>query len=321
MRAGRLVSMLLLLQQRGRMTAERLSAELGVSVRTVYRDAEALGAAGIPIYGEPGHEGGYRLLEGYRTRLTGLTDAEAEVLVLAGVPEAAADLGLQAELAALELKLAAALPPGHRERAERARRVFHLDVAGWFQRADPVPLLSTVAGAAFRQQRLRVRYERWAKPKLVERDLSPLGLVLKGGKWYLVALADGAEPRTYKVANLRSAEMTEERFERPADFELADWWSRHLGDFDERRYPVRATVRFSPEAVEQAPDYLDAKVVDAIDAGQTDADGWTVAVIPIESDDHAARHLLLLGGVEVLEPVSLRGLIRSRAQEAAALHS
>jgi predicted DNA-binding transcriptional regulator YafY len=313
--------MMLLLQQRGRMTAERLSAELGVSVRTVYRDAEALAAAGIPIYGESGHDGGYRLLEGYRTRLTGLTDAEAEVLVLAGVPEAAADLGLQAELAALELKLAAALPPGHRERAERARRVFHIDVAGWFQRADPVPLLSTVADAAFGQRRLRVRYERWAKPKLVDRVLCPLGLVLKGGKWYLVAHADSGEPRTYKIANLRSAEVTEERFERPPDFALAAWWAAHLGDFDERRYPGRARVRFSPEAVERAPDHLDAKVVDAIGEGAVDAHGWTVAEIPIESDDHASRELLRLGGVEVREPASLRDLMRSRAQEAASLHS
>ena len=321
MRAGRLVSMLLLLQQRGRMTAERLSAELGVSVRTVYRDVEALASAGIPIYGESGHEGGYQLLDGYRTRLTGLTDAEAEVLVLAGVPEAAADLGLQAELAALELKIAAALPPGHQERAERARRLFHLDVAGWFQRAEPVPLLSAVAAAASQQRRLRVQYERWAKPKLVERDLCPLGLVLKGGKWYMVALAESGRPRTYKVANLLSAEMTDESFERPADFDLPAWWTRHLDDFDERRYPTEAVVRFSPDAVEQAPDYLDARVVDAIGEGTPDEEGWTVATIPIESDDHASRQLLCLGGIEVVEPASLRELMRSRALEAAALHS
>jgi len=313
--------MLLLLQQRGGMTAERLASELGVSVRTVYRDAEALAAAGIPIYGESGHAGGYRLLDGYRTRLTGLTDGEAEALALSGVPAAAADLGLQTELAALELKLSAAMPKAHRERTERARQLFHLDVAGWFQRAEPVPLLAVVANAAWEQRPLHVRYRRWEAPNVVERELWPLGLVLKGGRWYLVAASPTRPAHLYKVSNLLAAWKSDERFERPEDFDLAAWWATQLDAFDARRYRGTAVVRFSPGAVERAGDNLDADSVAAIGEAARDEAGWAVATIPIETDAHAVGELLRLGGVEVLEPASLRALMRKSALEAAALHS
>ncbi|MDN3238296.1 helix-turn-helix transcriptional regulator [Glycomyces tritici] len=326
MRAGRLVSMLLLLQQHGGMTAERLAKELGVSIRTVYRDAEALAAAGIPIYGESGHAGGYRLLAGYRTKLTGLTEGEAEALALSGVPAAATDLGLQTELAALELKLSAAMPPAQRERAEEARRLFHLDVVGWFRRAEPVPFLALVANAAWERRRLHVTYSRWAEPKEVERELCPLGLVLKSGQWYLVATtatgtAESGRPRMYKVTNLLAARKTEQTFERPEGFDLAAWWSRQLEDFDARRYRGEALVRCSPEAVAKAPDNLDADSAAAIGQGTVDEDGWTVATVPIETHAHAAGEFLRLGGLEVLEPESLRTLMRQRALEAAALHA
>ncbi|MBO3731488.1 helix-turn-helix transcriptional regulator [Glycomyces niveus] len=321
MRAGRLVSMLLLLQQRGGMTAERLARELGVSVRTVYRDAEALAAAGIPIYGESGHAGGYRLLDGYRTKLTGLTEGEAEALALSGVPAAAVDLGLQTELAALELKLSAAMPQAQRERAEEAKRLFHLDVVGWFRRAEPVPFLALAANAAWERRRLQVRYSRWAEPKEVERELCPLGLVLKGGQWYLVATVEDGPARMYKVTNLLAAKKTDKTFERPDDFDLAAWWARQLDDFDARRYQGEALVRLSPDAVAKAPDNLDADSVAAIAEGTVEPDGWTVATIPIETHAHAAGELLRLGGVEVLEPATLRTLIRELATEAAALHT
>lgn len=313
--------MLLLLQQHGGMTAEHLARELDVSVRTVYRDAEALAAAGIPIYGESGHAGGYRLLDGYRTKLTGLTEGEAEALALTGVPEAAADLGLQTELAALELKLSAAMPKAQRDRAETAKRLFHLDVVGWFRRAEPVPFLALVANAAWERRRLRVKYRRWAEPKEIERELCPLGLVLKSGQWYLVATVESGPARMYKVTNLLAAKKTEETFERPADFDLAAWWSKQLDDFDTRRYQGKALVRFSPEAVTKAPDNLDADSVAAIGEGTVEQDGWTVATVPIETHAHAAGELLRLGGVEVLEPSSLRQRMRELALEAAAFHA
>ena len=189
MRASRLVSIILLLQSRGRMTADALAAELEVSVRTIYRDVGALHAAGIPLYGEAGTDGGYRLLDGYRTRLTGMTAAEAEALALAGLPGPAAELGLGGVLAAAQLKLDAAMPAEMRTRAAMIRERFHLDAPGWYSDGDSVPYLGAVAEAVWNQRRIEVRYRRWHAPTDVTRRLDPHGIVLKAGKWYLVARA------------------------------------------------------------------------------------------------------------------------------------
>src|SRR3954469_8391357 len=201
MRASRLISLLLLLQNRGRMTAQALADELEVSVRTVYRDVESLGAAGVPIYADRGPAGGYQLLDGYRTRLTGLTSDEAGTLFLAGVPGPAAELGLGSVLAAAELKLRASLPGELADRADRVRERFHLDAPGWFRPDEPTPDLSTVAEAVWSSRRLEIRYRRWKAPREVTRTLDPLGVVLKAGRWYLVA---GSATRTtaYRVSNI-----------------------------------------------------------------------------------------------------------------------
>ncbi len=213
MRADRLLSLLLLLQNRGLMTAPGLAAELEVSVRTVYRDIEALGAAGVPVRAERGPQGGYRLMAGYRTRLTGLTDAEAGSLFLAGLPGPAGDLGLGAVLASAQLKVEAALPGELADQARRVRERFHLDAPAWFRDADPVPHLERIAGAVWERRVLRTRYRRWRGE--VDREVRPLGLVLKGGIWYLVALSEGVV-RTYRVSRFQAVEETGEVFTRPA---------------------------------------------------------------------------------------------------------
>ncbi|MGC5022835.1 helix-turn-helix transcriptional regulator [Micromonospora sp. DT47] len=195
MRASRLLSVLLLLQTHGRMTAANLAERLEVSTRTIYRDVESLHAAGIPLYGEAGHAGGYRLVDGWRTRLTGLTAEEAERLFLAGLPGPAAELGYGAVVAAVQLKLDAALPPVLRDRAEAVRQRFHLDTPNWYSDVDASPHLGPTAEAVWRQHRLRVRYRSWRGERTTV--LAPYGLVLKGGRWYVVA--DGGHgPASYR---------------------------------------------------------------------------------------------------------------------------
>ena len=156
-RASRLLQLLLLLQARGRMTAPQLAEELEVSVRTVYRDLEALSAAGVPVYTETGRHGGAQLVDGWRTRLTGLTGEEAGSLPLLGMPGAAAELGLGTVLAATQLKVLAALPPELRSRASRVQERFHLDAPSWFRQPDDVPALAALAEAAWADRRVEVR--------------------------------------------------------------------------------------------------------------------------------------------------------------------
>ena len=311
MRASRLLSLLLLLQTRGRLTAQELAGELEVSVRTVYRDVESLGAAGVPIYADRGPAGGYQLLDGYRTRLTGLNADEAESLFLAGLPGPAAELGLGAVLATAELKLLAALPPGLRDSAGRLRERFHLDPTGWFYGDEPAPHLAAVAAAIWEQRAIRVRYRRAGRSGEVTRTLEPLGVVLKGGAWYFVARASG-QPRTYRVGRILELETLDEPFERPASFDLAEFWQSWSRDFEARMYRGEAVIRLSPRGREMVQ-YLTAPAVyRAIEetADPPDRDGWVQAVIPIESVEHACGALLRLGaGVEVLAPPELRARI------------
>ena len=249
MRASRLLSLLLLLQSRGRMTAQQLADELEVSVRTVYRDVEALGASGVPVYADRGPAGGYQLVDGYRTRLTGLTTQEADSLFLAGMPGPAAELGLGAVVAAAQLKVLAALPPELRSRATRIRERFHLDAPGWFRGNEGTPHVAAIAEAVWQQRRLRIRYVRWAQVE-VERTVEPLGLVLKAGNWYLVARTDGL--RTYRVSRVLELTALDEGFDRPEGFDLADYWAGWSERFEQRMYPMRVTVRMTPNGLRSA---------------------------------------------------------------------
>jgi predicted DNA-binding transcriptional regulator YafY len=317
-RASRLLSILLTLSVRGRVSAADLAAELEVSPRTIYRDVEALSAAGVPVYATRGRAGGFALLDGYRTRLTGMTGDEADALFLTGLPGAAADLGLGSVLAATQLKLLAALPPELRERAARIRDTFYLDAPGWLRENDAPPFLATIAEAAWSRHRIFVRYER-ANRAVVERLLEPLGLVLKAGTWYLVAVPAGPDergPRTYRVSRVHAAAVRDEQFARPVDFDLETFWADYQRGYEERVYSDVATVRLSPAGRDLL--FLVGPIA-ARRARATmsapDADGFVTTRIPIESVRHGHHALLQLGEhVEVLEPAPLRELIAESAR-------
>ncbi|HEY2505018.1 MAG TPA: YafY family protein [Streptosporangiaceae bacterium] len=313
MRASRLVSIILLLQARGRLTAEQLASELEVSVRTIYRDVQSLHGAGIPLYGDAGHRGGYQLLDGYRTQLTGLSAEEAKALSLSGLPGPAAELGMGSVLAAAQLKVQAALPPALAEELGATAQRFHLDATGWYAQAEDAPFLPAVADAVWRGAVLQLRYRRWKAPTDVDRRLEPYGLVLKAGRWYLVA-APG--PRTYRVGQILDLAMLEDSFTIPESFSLARYWQTYTAEFLARLHRADAVVRLSPAAGAR----LTGRAADALVAtGVQEPDGWTRAVLPIESVDLAIRDYLS-PDIEVLEPADLRAQVAAEARAIAALY-
>ena len=324
MRASRLVSLLLLLQTRGRMTAQQLAAELEVSVRTIYRDVESLHEAGIPLYGDAGPSGGYQLLAGYRTRLTGLSADEAQAMFLAALPGPAAELGLGSVMAAAQLKVKAALPPDLADRSGRIQERFLLDAPGWYDDGDTSPHLPAVAEAVWNQHRVRVLYRRWTEPTEVERTLAPYGIVLKTGKWYTVAESAG-RTNTYRVNQILELTALDEQFERPATFDLSTYWSQQVAEFRTRLIQGEALIRLSPTGRRRLEEVMAADVVKAVDAtAEDDCDhaGWIKATVPIESLTHAHGEFLKLGaGVEVLAPAELRARIAETAAGLARMYS
>ena len=305
MRASRLVSLLLLLQARGRATAAELAAELEVSVRTVHRDVEALAESGVPIYADRGPHGGIRLVDGYRTRLTGLTADEAEALFLSGLPGPAAELGLGTVVAAARLKVLAALPGELRGRATRLVERFHLDAAGWFQAGEPVPCLATLAEGVWESRVVDVEYNRGAEA--VARRLEPLGLVLKAGVWYLVAQVSG-QPRTYRVSRVASATLGAEGFDRPPAFDLAAFWTKSSSAYEREAPRVDVTVRVHPDRLDRLRSAVGGQAVEAAERlSEPDPDGWTRLRLRLDWPDDVAAQLLAAGSsIEVLDPPAIR---------------
>lgn len=319
MRASRLLSILLILQTRGRLTAESLAGTFEVSVRTVYRDIEQLSAAGVPVYADRGPGGGFQLLDGFRTKLTGLTENEAETLFLSGLPGPATQLGLADQLLSAQLKLSAALPERSRASAQKMAQRFHLDPVGWFRSSDQARLLPTLAHAVWTETVVEIGYRR--AQSTVTRRIHPLGLVLKAGTWYVVAERSG-ERRTYRASNIESLTPSGDHFTRPKDFDLVRFWTESSRAFEVGLYREQAVLRASPRAMMRL-ERLGATVMDAAreSAEAPDDEGWVRVTIPIESIDQAAIDLLMLGTeAEILKPRELRRRIATAARGMAKLN-
>ena len=316
MRASRLVSLLLLLQARGQLTAAELAAELEVSERTIHRDVEALSASGVPIYAERGARGGFRLVDGYRTRLTGMTGDEAEALFLSGLPGPAAELGLGTVVAAAQLKVLASLPPELRVRASRLVERFHLDAGEWFRMSQPVPHLAALSEAVWNATRIAIDYDRGEGA--TRRVLDPLGLVLKAGIWYVVAAVDG-QIRTYRVSRVVAAAPTAERFERPARFDLGSYWAESAAAYERDVPRIAVDVRVDPDRLGHLEDAVGYRVVSAAERlDGPDPDGWLRLRLRLDWPDEAPRVLLAAGRwVEVLGPPEVRAKVASTARAVA----
>lgn len=318
MRAGRLVSILILLQLRVRLTAEQLAEEFEVSVRTIYRDIEELSAAGVPIYGDRGPGGGFQLIDGYRTRLTGLGRDEAEAVFMIGVPGAADAMGLGAAAESAARKLLASLPPGLSDGAGRLGARFHFDPVDWYREADASPWLPALARAVLDQRTVTMTYESWTGVR--SSTVEPFGLVLKAATWYLVARG-GATVRIYRVSNVRTAVVDESTFERPADFDLPSYWRDGLQRFEASLRPSIAVVEALPAGLTRLA-RVGAFAAAAVRAAAVSADGWTRVDLPIESVDDAALLVLGVGpDVRVVAPPELRARVGSLAHEIARQHA
>jgi predicted DNA-binding transcriptional regulator YafY len=302
MRASRLLTILMTLQVRGLVTARALADACEVTLRTIYRDIDALSAAGVPVYSERGPQGGYRLLDGYKTRVNGLSGQEAETLFLSGLPGPAAELGLGAAMATAQLKLLNALPPELRRNAERLRSRFHLDAPAWFNSGDQAPHLPAIAQAVWTQKPLRIGYRSWTRE--MGEQVEPLGLVLKSGHWYLVA-ALGGKPRTFRVSRILRLEVLDSAFERPADFDLGAYWKASSASFEAGMSKGEAVIRVSPHGFEMLSWSSFAQAA-ARSASAPDRDGWRQVVLPIESLAQACADVMRLGAdAEVLAPREL----------------
>ncbi|MEV0227600.1 YafY family protein [Streptomyces sp. NPDC050704] len=322
MRAARLIKMVLLLQSRPSMTAAELAQELEVSERTITRDAQALSEAGVPVYADRGRTGGYRLIGGYRTRLTGLARTEAEALFLSGVPGALREMGLEDAASAARLKVSAALLPSLRDASHTATQRFHLDAPAWFAEPKTPHLLPAIAEAVWDDRRITARYRRQEAD--VERELEPYGLVLKAGVWYVCArVPTPGSFRVYRIDRFTAVEPGSERFARDEAFDLPGFWAERATQFARSILRTTIVVRLTEAGARRLKytvDPLSAQETLA-EAAPPDAEGRVTITLPVESHDVAYTQFLTLGPeAEVLEPPELRKRFAEAAARTAAYY-
>lgn len=316
MRADRLISLLMLLQTRGQMTAQDLADRLEVSPRTIYRDLDALSMSGVPVYAERGPQGGCSLMESYRTNLTGLNENEVRALFMFTVPGLMADLGADKASEGAMLKLTASLPAPFQRDAEKVRQRIHLDTAVFFQQEEPTPYLHLVQDAIWQERRLRMTYRR-SDGNWVKRLVDPYGLVAKANIWYMVAGSFNAT-FTFRISRIQDASLTESSFERPLDFDLQKFWKNWLTRLEENRTRYDVTITVPPthttlmvDAFGEGMYHLITKESKTLDNGRLQL------TIPFASPEDACRKLLGLGtAVTVIHPPEL---IQHLAQTARAV--
>ena len=322
MRSDRLLSLLLLLQARGRVTAPAVARELEVSVRTVYRDVESLSAAGVPVYTEQGRGGGIALMPGYRTDVTGLTAAESRALVAMTGRAVPDDLGLGTALAGAVHKLMAAVPASHRGEAERARQRVLVDHAGWHRPRPHAEHLPQVQDAVWADRRLRLRY-RHGDGHEAGYLLDPYGLVVKAGVWYLIA-AHRSRPRLFRIDRITSASTLDTAAERPADLDLADLWTRLRDRIEAPRDATPVRLRARADLVPALLRITSVQRVggDPAAIGEPDTDGRVELELTFRVLGAAHGSLAGFGSaVEVLSPEPLRDQLLATARDLVALYT
>ncbi len=310
MRADRLLSMLLLLQTHGRMTGRELSKRLEVSARTVHRDMEALGAAGVPVYALRGSRGGWELDPEWRTQVPGLDEAEMRAFLMAQ-PRVIGDAQLAGAAQRAVGKLMAAMPSGMREQAVSMQQRLHVDTTSWWRGpSEDLSMLPLVQDAVARDRKLAMHYRRGRDGESSERVVDPLGLVAKGMAWYLVAQTPGGL-RSFRVSRIEQATIHEEAADRPHGFDLATYWTSSSARFREAMPHYDAILRAEPRAANEIRKWR--PVVD-----ECEAEGRVTMTVQFDSEDQARFVVMAFAlQVDVLAPEGLRARVAVEAAEVA----
>jgi predicted DNA-binding transcriptional regulator YafY len=311
MRADRLLNIMLILQARGKTTSHNLAQELGVSRRTILRDIDSLSVAGVPVYAEGGHGGGFALDEAYRTTLTGLQADEIRTLFVTSNAQLLAEVGLgQASTTGLR-KLLAGLPAAQQPSVAFIRQRLLIDPAWWWRDADLPSFWDQLQQAVYEDRCIRATYKTQAG-KVTERTLEPFSLVAKSSIWYLVARRDG-ELRSYRVSRFTHLELLSEHFNRPADFDLPTYWQTQLQEFTDSISDYRFTLCIHPDRLNfvkwLAPGRCEV-------VGSPDSQGWFTARVRLDTLDLAKMLVFGLGSqAQVLDPPELLNAVINTARE------
>ena len=316
MRADRLIAMLMLLQSRGRMTAEQLADELEVSERTIYRDANALCYSGVPVYNERGPGGGISLVEQYRSDLTGLTKDEVRALFMLSIPPALSDLGLDQELKAAMLKLSASLPATLRGDEQRVRQRIHIDPIPWRPESGTPPKaqLQKVQQAVWESIELDIRYQTFITQGFepIQSIVYPYGLIAKAADWYMIGKRCD-HMLVLRVDRIQEIRITGNKFERPVDFNLVQFWEEWCQEYDMNRPSYPVFVRLSSTFIKDREYFLSDRIVNSFEPDET---GWVTHELRFEYHDQARKELLRFGGaIEVLSPIALRYSMKDYAEQ------
>lgn len=306
MKADRLLSVLMLLQAKGRATERELAEQLEVSQRTIHRDLEALSAARVPVVALRGSQGGWELEKGWRTQVPALDESELRALLMAQ-PRAAGHPRLAAAAQSALNKLMAALPGPMREQAAAMREKLHVDSTGWFDTGEDLSMLNTVQNAVARERKLAFDYTK-ANGEKAPRTVDPLGLVAKGLSWYLVARgANGI--RTYRVSRIEHVAILAGGFERPPRFDLAEFWKQSTAELNSRRKRYPAVLSLTPAAAQRLKSWCATSPAPSKDPGDR-----IHLEVDFESEDHARFMVLGFGSAaSVLKPDSLRQWVHAQA--------
>jgi predicted DNA-binding transcriptional regulator YafY len=317
MRADRLISILLLLQNHEKMTTKVLAKELEVTERTIHRDMESLSAAGIPVLAERGKHGGWRLVDQYRTRLTGLKESELKTLFLSPSFQLLSDLGFTKDWKEARQKLLASLPNALQTHADDMWNRVHFDTDTWRQSSQELSALSTLQQAIWDERKIKMKYEK-ANKETSERIVEPLGLVAKGRTWYLIAISRG-DIRNFRVSRIKSAELTSDSFSRPAEFQLAEYWNQSKQTFVENLPVFEVDVEVSPSIMQRLT--FTGRFVQLLNTGIPKGNGWIPVKLSFDTEEEAKAYILGFGDqIRILQPISLIDSVKQMADSVLSLY-